>query len=42
MCIRDRYYWEQQPWGEDFFEEKINKYLEDVEYREEFLESYFK
>ena len=37
-----QYYWEQQPWGEDFFEEKINKYLEDVEYREEFLESYFK
>lgn len=37
-----QYYWEQQPWGEDFFEEKINKYLEDVEYKEEFLESYFK
>ncbi|WP_196001664.1 CotS family spore coat protein [Clostridium sp. 1001271B_151109_B4] len=37
-----QYYWEQQPWGESFFEEKINKYLEDVEYREEFLDSYFK
>ena len=34
--------WECVDWGEDFFEEKINKYLEDVEYREEFLESYFK
>lgn len=36
-----QYYWEQQPWGEEFFIEKINKYLEDVDYREEFLEEYF-
>lgn len=36
-----QYYWEQQPWGEEFFIEKINKYLEDVDYREEFLEQYF-
>ena len=36
-----QYYWEQQPWGEDFFLEKINKYLEDIDYREEFLEEYF-
>ena len=36
-----QYYWEQQPWGEEFFVEKINKYLEDIEYREEFLEEYF-
>ena len=34
-------YWEQQPWGEEFFIEKINKYLEDIDYREEFLEEYF-
>lgn len=36
-----QYYWEQQPWGEKFFEDKINKYLDDIEYREEFIESYF-
>ena len=36
-----QYYWEQQPWGEEFFIEKINKYLEDVDYRDEFLEQYF-
>lgn len=36
-----QYYWEQQPWGEEFFIEKINKYLEDIDYREEFLEKYF-
>ena len=36
-----QYYWEQQPWGEEFFIEKIKKYLEDIEYREEFLEEYF-
>ena len=36
-----QYYWEQQPWGEDFFIEKINRYLEDIDYREEFLEEYF-
>ena len=37
-----QYYWEQQPWGEEFFINKINRYLEDIEYREEFLEGYFK
>lgn len=36
-----QYYWEQQPWGEDFFIGKIKKYLEDIDYREEFLEEYF-
>lgn len=36
-----QYYWEQQPWGEEFFIEKVNKYLEDIEYREEFLDKYF-
>lgn len=37
-----QYYWEQQPWGEEFFINKLNRYLEDIEYREEFLEGYFK
>lgn len=36
-----QYYWEQQPWGEEFFIGKIKKYLEDIDYREEFLEEYF-
>lgn len=33
-----QYYWEQQPWGEEFFLNKLEKYLEDVEEREEFVE----
>lgn len=37
-----QYYWEQQPWGEDFFINKINKYLEDRQERDEFLEQYFR
>lgn len=37
-----QYYWEQQPWGEEFFVNKINKYLEDVEEREFFVDGYFK
>lgn len=35
-------YWEQQPWGEEFFMNKLEKYLEDREEREEFIDSYFK
>ena len=34
-------YWEQQPWGEDFFQSKLEKYLDDREEREEFINSYF-
>ena len=34
-------YWEQQPWGEDFFKNKLEKYLDDREEREEFINSYF-
>lgn len=34
-------YWEQQPWGEDFFISKLEKYLEDCEFREKFINSYF-
>ena len=34
-------YWEQQPWGEDFFLNKLEKYLDDREVREEFINSYF-
>jgi len=34
-------YWEQQPWGEDFFQSKLEKYLDDREAREEFINGYF-
>ena len=37
-----QYYWEQQPWNEEVFINKIIRYLEDVEYREVFLDEYFK
>ena len=37
-----QYYWEQQLWGEEFFVNKLNKYLDDREYREEFLEGYIR
>ena len=33
-----QYYWEQQPWGEEFFLNKLEKYLDDCEEREEFIE----
>lgn len=35
-------YWEQQPWGEEFFINKLNKYLDDCYEREEFIDSYFR
>lgn len=34
-------YWEQQPWGEEFFLNKLEKYLDDCETREKFINSYF-
>ena len=37
-----QYYWEQQLWGEEFFVNKLRKYLEDRGEREEFLERYFR
>lgn len=37
-----QYYWEQQPWGDEFFINKINKYLEDKVERELFINDYFK
>ncbi|WP_294374852.1 CotS family spore coat protein [uncultured Clostridium sp.] len=35
-------YWEQQPWTEEFFLNRLQKYLEDRIEREEFIDSYFK
>ncbi|MGL5378687.1 CotS family spore coat protein [Clostridium sp.] len=37
-----QYYWEQQPWGEEFMVNKINKYLKDREKREEFVDTFFR
>lgn len=34
-------YWEQQPWEDRFFMQRLNKYLEDREEREEFVERFF-
>lgn len=34
-------YWEQQPWGEEFFLSKLERYLDDCESREKFINSYF-
>ena len=35
-----QYYWEQQPWGEDFLLNKINKYLKDRNEREKFVDNF--
>lgn len=36
-----QYYWEQQPWGEEFLVNKLNKYLRDRNNREKFVDSFF-
>lgn len=35
-------YWEQQPWGEEFFLNKLERYLEDSDEKNKFIDSYFK
>lgn len=35
-----QYYWEEKPWGEDFFLKKLQFYKDDREDRQEFLESF--
>ena len=37
-----QYYWEMQPWEESVFINRIKKYIEDIGYREEFLNEYFR
>lgn len=34
-------YWEQQPWQEEFFLDRLSKYLEDKDEREDFIEGFF-
>ena len=36
-----QYYWEQQPWSEEAFINKINKYIDDTKMRDKFLDEYF-
>jgi len=35
-----QYYWEEQPWGEDFFIKKLKKTIEDREEKQEFIEDF--
>ncbi|WP_343009508.1 CotS family spore coat protein [Clostridium celatum] len=37
-----QYYWEMRPWEESVFINRIKKYIEDIGYREEFLNEYFR
>lgn len=34
-----QHYWEKQPWSEEFFFNKLNRYHEDREERQEFIEN---
>ncbi|MCM8709664.1 CotS family spore coat protein [Clostridium sp. SYSU_GA19001] len=35
-----QYYWEEQPWGEEFFIKKLKKIYEDFEEKQEFIEEF--
>ncbi|MCW6111450.1 CotS family spore coat protein [Clostridium sporogenes] len=37
-----QYYWEKQPWSEEFFFSKLNRYYTDREERQEFIEKFRK
>lgn len=37
-----QYYWEQKPWGEEFFIKKLEKYIEDREQKQELIEQFRK
>ena len=37
-----QYYWEKQPWGEEFFINKLNKIILDMEEKQEFIEVFRK
>lgn len=36
-----QYYWEQQPWDEEFMINRLNKYICDIDGRERFIEEFF-
>ena len=35
-----QYYWEKQPWGEDFFLKKLARIIEDKEEKQEFINEF--
>ncbi|KGN02588.1 spore coat protein [Clostridium novyi A str. 4570] len=35
-----QYYWEEKPWGEDFFIKKLERYMEDREEKQQFIEEF--
>jgi CotS family spore coat protein len=35
-----QYYWEEQPWGEDFFIKKLKKIYEDLEEKQDFVDEF--
>ncbi|KGM98400.1 spore coat protein [Clostridium novyi A str. 4552] len=35
-----QYYWEEKPWGEEFFIKKLERYIEDREEKEQFIEDF--
>jgi hypothetical protein len=35
-----QYYWEEQPWGEEFFLKKLSRTLEDSEEKQEFVNEF--
>jgi len=35
-----QYYWERKPWKEEFFLKKLNSYIEDIQYRNDFLDEF--
>lgn len=35
-----QYYWEQQPWGEEFFLKKLTRIIEDKEEKQEFINEF--
>ncbi|WP_142413272.1 CotS family spore coat protein [Hathewaya massiliensis] len=37
-----QYYWEEQPWNEEFFLKKLRKYILDIEQKEEFIKKFEK
>ncbi|EGO88618.1 spore coat protein, partial [Clostridium botulinum C str. Stockholm] len=35
-----QYYWEKKPWGEEFFIKKLERYIEDREEKQQFIEEF--
>jgi hypothetical protein len=35
-----QYYWEKQPWGEEFFMKKLSKIIEDRDMRQDFIDEF--